>query len=78
MLTLCWCCESGSAMQLRVTGANQVYQVVPITANSGHIKPQKGKGFSARRLLTSNQTAAAASYFLNPDGSVFHPGGTSW
>ena len=51
----------------------------PIHQDAGYIRPHKGtKHTSGGRRLSSSETTAAGGLFLNPDGTVFYPGGTSW
>jgi hypothetical protein len=60
----------------------QRYARQPIAADAGFIRAEKGGGTiasgGASRRLSGADVSAAASKFLNPDGSAFYPGGTSW
>ena len=57
-------------------GTGQRYAVQPIDAKGGFIRV--GTGAPPSGGVTGNQTMAATSQFVNPDGTAFYPGGTSW
>lgn len=54
------------------------YAVKPIRTNSGYIKPLTGPGHSSTKRLSAAKVTQLAGKFVNPDGSVLYPGGTSW
>jgi len=57
-------------------GGSQRYAVQPISATGGFIRAGTGAAPSSR--MAGNQTMAAPSQFVNPDGTAFYPGGTTW
>ena len=54
------------------------YSVVPIRSDSGFIQPRSGPGHSVSSRLSAAKVTQLAGKFVNPDGSVLYPGGTSW
>ena len=75
--------ESAAAGNQRISAdvavdAADKYVVKPIRANSGYIGVRKGPGHNLSGRLSPAKTKSLAGDFVNPDGSTFYPGGTSW
>ena len=69
-------------MSIEGARVGQRYDRHPIAADAGFIRAHNG-GFSGGgagtgRRLSGADVAAAAGKFVNPDGTTFYPGGTSW